>query len=212
MTKIILIRHGYSLGNKEKKFTGQLDLPLDAVGFVQADSIRDYILKEYKVDKIFSSDLQRAYDTVKPLADALQLDVVTSKALREFDVGLWSGVAIEEVKNKFPAEFEVYKNTPGMFRFPNGENYEEIQKRAVEFITDIAEENKEKTIVVGTHGGVIRVLRALWTDTPLSEIQKIAHVSNASVTIAEYENGKFSLKEVGITDHLSEKVSEEEIR
>ena len=48
MTKIILIRHGYSMGNKEKKFTGQLDLPLDAVGFVQADSIRDYILKEYK--------------------------------------------------------------------------------------------------------------------------------------------------------------------
>ena len=72
------------MGNKEKKFTGQLDLPLDVVGFFQADSIRDYILKEYKVDKIFSSDLQRAYDTVKPLADALQIEIVTSKALREF--------------------------------------------------------------------------------------------------------------------------------
>jgi len=212
MVRFIIVRHGYSKGNKEKKFTGQLDVPLADAGLIQAESVRNYISEKYKVDSIVSSDLKRAYDTVKPLADALGLEIVKSRALREVDVGLWEGVEIEKVKNNYPREFEAYKNTPGLFDFPNGESYEKTQKRAVEFLKEASKESQGKNVLISTHGGVIRVLRAFWTDTPLSEIQKIEHVPNASITTVVYENEVFVPEITGFTGHLAEKITEEGIK
>ncbi len=212
MVRFILVRHGFSMGNKEKKFTGQLDLPLDEVGEKQALSVKEYIISEYKPDLIFSSDLIRAYNTVKPLAENLQIDIIKSKELREVDVGEWQGVEIEKIKKKYPEEFEFYKNTPGLFDFPKGESYKKTSERAEYFLRETAEKNDGKTIVVATHGGVIRVLRALWTDTPFNIIQKIEHVPNASVTIAEYNEGNFYLKQVGYCEYLSDKTTEEGIK
>ena len=89
MIKFIIVRHGFSCGNKEKRFSGQLDVSLDEIGYSQAKSIAEYVLSNFSVDRIYSSDLSRAYDTVKPVADALGQDVVKCRELREVDVGLW---------------------------------------------------------------------------------------------------------------------------
>ena len=212
MVTFILVRHGFSMGNKEKKFSGQMDVPLDEAGLRQAESVSEYIYNTFKADKIYSSDLCRAFDTVKPLAQALGTEVIKTKAFREVDVGKWQGRLIEDVKKEYPESFQFYKEKPGIARFDGGETYGECQKRALDEIVKIAKENDGKTIVIGTHGGVIRNLRAAFTQTPLENIEAIPHVPNASITVAQYENGKFILKAVGLTDYLTDKITEEGVK
>ena len=212
MVKFLIIRHGYSVGNKEKRFSGQMDLALDSTGKAQAISVSKYISENYKVDSIYSSDLIRAYDTVAPLAEKINLPVTRLSALREVDVGLWEGKLIEDVKKEFPESFELYRTNPGISKFDGGESYEDAMHRGRLCFEKIAKENDGKTIVVATHGGIIRTLRAAWTNTPLENIKDIPHVPNASITIAEYDNGKATLTETGYTDHLDNKTTEEGVK
>ncbi len=212
MVRFIVVRHGYSCGNKEKRFSGQLDVALDEIGYSQAKSIAGYVLDNFHVDRIYSSDLSRAYDTVKPVADALGLDVIKSRELREVDVGLWQGKLIEDVKKEFPDSFAFYKENPGLARFDGGESYAEMMQRGQSAMEKIAAENEGKTVLIGTHGGFIRTLRAAWNNVPLDRIKDIPHVPNASMTVAEYENGAVKWIQIGYTDHLEDKVTEEGVK
>lgn len=208
MVTLIIVRHGYSIGNKEKRFTGQMDAPLDEIGYLQAVSTADYIVKNFEVDRIYSSDLSRAYETVKPIADALGLEVLKWKELREANVGDWEGKLIADVEKEYPESFAFYKENPGLARFVGGESYEELMRRSRLTFEKIAAENEGKTVVVGTHGGVIRTLRAAWDNVPLDKIKEIPHVPNGSVTIAEYDNQSVNWICIGYEEHLSEKTSE----
>lgn len=212
MVTFLIARHGYSEGNKEKRFSGQLDVPLDSVGWAQAESLKDFVLSHYKIDAIYASDLCRAFDTAKPLADALGMKVQAHRDFREVDVGAWQGKRIEDVKNEYPAEFEAYKNSPGTFRFPEGEGYADVRERAFEALKKLGEENDGKTIFIGTHGGVVRNLRAVWEGISLSQIGSIPHVPNASLCVVRYEDGKISPVLVGFCDYLSDKTTEEGIK
>jgi len=212
MVTFIIIRHGYSMGNKEKRFSGQMDVPLDEVGHLQAASAADYILKNFKVDSVYSSDLSRAFETVKPIADALGLTVCQRQDLREVDVGKWQGKRIEDVKREYPDSFALYKENPGMARFDGGENYADVMQRGRKAFEKIAAENEGNTVVVGTHGGVIRTLRAAWGNVPPDQIKDIPHVPNGSVSIANYENGSVIWQCIGFTDHLADKTTEEGVK
>lgn len=212
MVTIILVRHGYSKGNKEKRFSGQLDVPLDDIGRLQAISTSKYIYENFKVDCIYSSDLSRAYESLEPLGELLNLPVNKCKELREVDVGLWEGMLIEDVKNEFSENFECYRTTPGLCKFDGGESYSECLERAKSALIKIAEANEGKTVAIATHGGVIRTLRAYWDNVSMSEIKKISHVPNGSITVVEYDNGKVNQIMVGYKEHLEDKTTEEGVK
>ena len=212
MVKFIIIRHGYSLGNKEKRFSGQLDVPLDAVGISQANSTAAYILSHYQVDRIYASDLSRAYDTAKPIAQALGMDITKCKELREVDVGDWQGLLIEDAARKYPESFALYKENPGLSRFDGGESYVDVMQRGSRAFRRIAAENDGKTVIVATHGGVIRTLRAAWSNTPLEKIKEIPHVPNGSVTVVLYENGHAQFEQIGYNGHLADPITEEGVK
>ncbi len=212
MVTFLIARHGYSEGNKEKRFSGQMDVPLDAVGHAQAESIKDYVLGHYKVDAIYASDLIRAFDTAKPLADALGLSVVTEPLLREVDVGLWQGRLIEDVKRDDPFLFEAYKTSPGIFRFPHGEGYIDVMRRASGALSRLAKENDGKTVFIATHGGVVRNLRAVWGGVSPEHIGEIPHVPNASLTVVVYDGEKITPRLVGFCDFLSDRTTEEGVK
>ncbi len=212
MTKFIIVRHGYSEGNKERRFSGQKDVPLDSIGRQQAELTTKYIIENFSVDSIYSSDLMRAYDTVKPLGDALEIPVYKREDLREANLGEWQGMRIADAKIKYPECFAVYAETPGLSTFPGGESYKELMVRALKAIDEIAKENDGKTVVIGTHGGVIRSLRAAWNNIPLDKIQNIKHVPNGSITVVEYNSGDIKLSLVGFDDHQANKTHELSIK
>lgn len=208
MTELLFVRHGYSEGNKGHQFSGQKDFPLDEAGRRQALELADYLRRAYRIDAIYASDLSRAIDTVRPIADALSLPVQLMQALREVDVGLWEGVLREEVARQYPESYAIYLNTPGLVQFDGGESFADLRERALAAVQEIVSMNEGKTVVIATHGGVIRALRTLWEGIPLAQMGRIPHVPNASVTAVRYEGDTATLIAAGICDYLTEKITE----
>ena len=204
MVKFIIVRHGHSMGNKCRRFTGQMDSPLNTVGIAQAECVAKYISENFNPDAIYSSDLSRAYNSVKPLADKLGLDIIKCKELREIDVGKWGGILAEDIQKLYPEKLQMYRTTPGLFRFDGGESHEELMERGKLAFESIARQNEGKTVVVGTHGELIRTLHALWNNIPLERLQDISIVPNGSVTVVTYDNGNVCQLVTGYTDHLTE--------
>ena len=109
MTKILIVRHGNSLSNIAKTFTGHIDSPLSETGKMQAEKASEFIFQNYKVDKIYSSDLSRAIDTVKPLANKLNLAITLEEGLREIYGGNWEGVELSRLEELFYDDYLVWK-------------------------------------------------------------------------------------------------------
>ena len=207
MTTFIFLRHGLSVTNNSGSFTGQFDAPLHARGEQQAQDVAKFFLHNlnYPIDKIYSSPSSRAYHTALPTAQALGLPIITKAALQEIDVGNWSGLKFEEVQARYPKEYAIFRANVGLARYGDGESTAEAQARMVKIIDEIAAENEGKTLLIATHGGVLRALLCAWQNVPLEKLKDVPIVPNASISIAKYENGKGAFSLVGQDDHLTDK-------
>lgn len=199
MTNFLLVRHGYSENNKEKKYTGYQDVDLDEVGYAQAEDVKKYVLENFSVDKVFSSDLKRACNTVKPIADNLGIDVIQRSDFKEIDVGEWQGLTFEYIQKKYPKEYQECKNATDDFCFVGGESFGELKKRFVSALEKLASENDGKTIVIGTHGGCVRACISHFKNIPIQDIET---PSNGSITIVVFEKGNVTFEEIGYSEHL----------
>lgn len=208
MVKIVFIRHGYSDGNKNGIFTGQLDVSLTPEGYVQAQSVCGYVGANFKIDAIYSSDLCRARDTVAPLASALDLPVTLDKRLREIDTGVWTSRYVSDIEAEYPERFYEFCRNMGDFCFEGGESALDVVRRTNEALAEIAELNDGKTVAIGTHGGVIRRCCAAWQGLFGEDMQKLKTPSNASITVIEYDRGEVKILEYSTDSYLRERVSE----
>lgn len=128
--KIIIIRHGHSLGNQTKTFLGHYDLDLSEIGIKQAEKTAEY-LKNEKIDCIFSSDLLRAVNTAAPHAVIHGLDVNKSELFREVCAGEWENRQIDDIIAEWGREvfYDQWVNNFGCFTFPSGESIRAAGKR-----------------------------------------------------------------------------------
>ena len=202
MTTLILIRHGESAANGKGFFAGHLDVPLSSIGREQARRVGEYVAKNYQVDKIYSSDLSRAYDTAKPLADKLGLEIQSEKTLREIYSGDWQGLTFDDLQQTYPDAYGVWLKDIGNAVCPNGETVKELYTRIVTFIEQIASQNEGKTVVVVTHATPIRALCCKVKGYSAEHMKDVSWVSNASSTILHVHNGEFRLVEENICDYL----------
>ena len=204
MTKILLIRHGESSHNLGKIYTGQTDAPLSELGERQAQAVSRYVLEHYDVDVVCSSDLQRAVNTVRPLADALGLEVETYRGLRELDVGLWAGRSHKELMILFPENYQSFQADMAHGRCDGGESYAELYARATRTIREIAAKYEDKTVAVASHGGAIRCILAEWDGDGLEDVNKYSLMPNTGISELICENGRFYYEKIGISEHLNE--------
>ena len=202
MTKILIVRHGNSLSNIAKTFTGHIDSPLSETGKMQAEKASEFIFQNYKVDKIYSSDLSRAIDTVKPLANKLNLTITLEEGLREIYGGNWEGAELSRLEELFYDDYLVWKKSPGLARCTGGESYEEATERIYNAVKKIALENVGKTVVIATHGGVIRGLQCKLIGLPLSRMKETDYVVNASVTEIDFVDGNLIWVKTNPTNYL----------
>ena len=129
MTRLIITRHGQSIANAQFRFAGHSDFDLSDVGHAQAELAAEYISKKFKIDYIYSSDLLRAYNTARPIAEKLNMDIIATQRFREIRAGLWEGLTFAEIAEKFPMEYGVWKDNFSMAKCPEGESAEEVYKR-----------------------------------------------------------------------------------
>lgn len=144
MTKFLIIRHGQSTANLEERYAGWYDAPLTELGRKQAAITTDYILKNYHVDAVYSSDLIRAVETVKEIAARANVPLVKEKALREIDGGEWEGKQVEEIAREYPEQAYLWKTDIGKARPTGGESFAELQVRIDSAFRKIAAENDGK--------------------------------------------------------------------
>lgn len=204
--KIILVRHGQSEGNSKSVFCGHHDLDLTKLGYKQAERTCDY-LKNRKIDKIYSSDLLRAYNTSLPLSKALGLEVIKTEGMREIFAGDWEGQSVSTLTSKFAENFNTWMYNIGLSRPQNGESVLELQARIKNELTRLALENDGKTIAVFTHATPIRVLFAAIRGAKPEEIKDIPWASNASVSEVVFDNGVFSELAYSIDDFMGDMVT-----
>ncbi len=199
-TTIYLIRHGQSLGNLRDQFIGHTDIELTDLGRRQAELTAGY-LQNIPADRIYSSDLSRAYETACVTAKVKNMPVTQSPALREIDAGRWEEKTFTELRRDFAQDFSLWCNDFGNARCTGGESILELQSRFVGEVQRIAEENPGKSIMIFCHATTLRVFRAHCDGAAPEDMGAIPWASNASVTHAEYENGTFHLIEYSI-DHF----------
>lgn len=204
MTTFLLIRHGESMANTEKRFAGHSDVPLSPLGASQAETTADYIATHYHVDSVYASDLLRAFHTGKAIGDRLNLPVIPDRALREIAAGDWEGVRFDDLQRDFAASYDIWLSDIGNAVCDHGESVAALQTRFLEALRRISAENDGKTVVIATHATPIRALQCHCEGKPLSDMKSIPWVTNASITVAEYENNAFRLIQAGNDTHLGQ--------
>ena len=204
MTTLIFVRHGQSMANFTKSFAGNMDVELSDLGRKQAELAAEYISENYSIDKIYSSNLKRAYDTALPSAKKLGLDVCATSDFIEINGGRWEGLTFDEIAERYPAEYALWKNDFSKAQCPGGESPRDVYLRIKEVTLKVAKENEGKTILIAAHATVIRAVECFAKDYNENQMGEVEFPHNASINIYTYENGKISPKETNIIEHLGD--------
>ncbi|MDK2932409.1 MAG: hypothetical protein PWP27_219 [Clostridiales bacterium] len=203
MTRLFLVRHGEAEGNLHRKFHGHYDSHLTSNGYLQVQKLTQR-LSEENIDILYSSDLTRAYETAKYIADKKNLDIHVMRGLREINGGDWEDVPWAELPNRWPEAYDHWENKPHLLQMPNGESMVEFQNRVVEEITKITRDNKGKNICVVTHGTVIKAVLCYFYGKPLEEFTSIRWHDNASITVVNFNDNNYTVIIEGDNAHLGE--------
>jgi 2,3-bisphosphoglycerate-dependent phosphoglycerate mutase len=160
MTELILIRHGETDWNRELRFQGQVDVPLNATGHEQARRLAERLGAErLAVDHLVSSDLIRTRQTAQPvlgaLLPALHIDNVVDASLREQSFGLVDGMRVDDIKLQHAGAWENWLRFDADGGMPGGETTRQFHARVMDAVRRLAQEYAGKTLMVVTHGGVL---------------------------------------------------------
>ncbi|MDP8975572.1 MAG: histidine phosphatase family protein [Actinomycetota bacterium] len=155
MARLLLVRHGQSAWNAESRWQGWADPPLSDLGATQAAALAS-ALAPLELEGVVSSDLQRARRTATIVAGALRLAVQTDPALRERDVGAWSGHTTTEIERHWPQQLAAWR-AGRLAGPPDGETDDTMAVRVIEALLRLLARAEDPLLVV-THGGLIRLV------------------------------------------------------
>lgn len=156
MTKIFLVRHGATDWNVTKRAQGQADVPMNTLGYQQAEEAAERLETE-SIGAVYASDLQRASETAKAIARRHGLEVAVDDRLREIDQGDWTGLTPNEIAQRWPEQWGMARHyTPR----PGGETPQQVRERALAALEHIVRAHPADEVVVCSHGGTIRWIAA----------------------------------------------------
>jgi uncharacterized phosphatase len=172
MTTILLVRHGETDWNAERRIQGHSDTPLNDTGRAQARALLEE-LGEEQLDAVYSSDLLRAHETARIVAQAKGLEVTAIRDLRERNFGTWEGMTDEEIFARFP---EAATGSWG-----DAETKPEMAARVVGALQRIAETHPGGRVLVVSHGGP---LRAVLTHCGVDGVSRIDNCHVVRIRVA----------------------------
>ncbi len=188
--EILLIRHAENDYTRTGKLAGHLPgVHLNKTGHEQAQALAARLSKA-PVKAIYSSPLERALETARPLADALKLEVHACEGIREIEYGAWTGRSLKQLaRTKLWADVQ---RRPSRMQFPGGETFLAVQVRAVQAVEQLARAHPKDLVAAFTHGDVIKLVVAYYLGQPLDLFQRLV-VSTASITVLHLGQGQPAL-------------------
>lgn len=196
VTRMVFVRHGQSLCNLEGRLQGQFDSPLSRLGMLQAEACAEYLAKMH-FDAAYSSDLSRAYVTACTIAGKhAGLDVVRDEALREIYFGKWQYMRPEEISQKYPADYALWNKGDPDTHCTGGESMAEVALRARSAAWNMARAHAGGSVLVVTHGGVLRTLMCEWLDIPYEKLDRARAAKNTGVYVVDYDTRSMKISPV----------------
>ncbi|MGN7469699.1 histidine phosphatase family protein [Brevibacillus sp. SAFN-007a] len=189
-TIMYLVRHGETQWNQIRRIQGHSDIALNELGMRQAELVAGRFRGE-TIHAVYSSDLRRARETAAKIAENFSFSVGTHPALRERCYGQWEGLTYEEIRARFAEQDEA---SCGI------ETFEDMQRRAVTALTELAAKHQNEAIVVVSHGGFINSF--LHYVTAGEQGTGITRIDNTGITVFRYADRRWEVLQVNDTDHL----------
>lgn len=198
--RVLLIRHGETDWNAERRWQGKAPTPLNGRGLEQAQRLAAY-LRRRPIGSIYSSDLVRAWQTASILGEALGLAPRPESRLRELNVGVFQGLTPSECLARYPDDYARFREFVLEFVIPNGESRLQLQERMAVAWHEIAANAKGPEVVIVSHGGAIRML-LLKLFAHHADLIDTASFENTSITTAAHEHGRWQLIDIATVPHL----------
>jgi len=156
-TEIILIRHGETEWNSQKRMQGHSNSDLSEVGMGQIQALGE-LMKNVSFDHIYSSDSLRTRQTAEAITQYSGHTLQFDQRIREKNLGVFEGLTSTEAKELHPEIYRLFKTAGANYVIDEGESTQQLLERALEFIEEIRRRHPQERVVMVTHGGVVRVL------------------------------------------------------
>ena len=198
-TEIILIRHGETEWNSQKRMQGHSNSDLSSVGQAQIQALGQW-MKNVPFDHIYSSDSLRAKQTAEAITQFSGHELQFDQRLREKNLGVFEGLTSEEARERHPEVFRLFKTAGSKYVIDEGESTQQLQDRALEIVNEIRIKHPEERVLLVTHGGFIRVVMkhslGLSLETPTRFL-----IRNTGVFRLVWED-KWIVSQMGGVSHL----------
>ena len=204
MTELILIRHGETDWNRELRFQGQLDVPLNAIGLEQARRVAERLARE-PMQQLVSSDLQRALQTAQAVAGRIpaQAEPVLEAALREQHFGVVEGLCVPDIQRQYPQAWAQWVRFDEHYAFEGGENTRDFHARVLAALRALAQRHAGQTVAVVTHGGVLDMVYRSALGLSLSG-PRVSEIPNAGINRVRLSGDVIEIVDWADTRHLAD--------
>lgn len=187
MVKLILVRHALTVDNQKSRLSGHIDSSISQEGKEQINKITNY-LKDFDIDKIYTTTSSRTKDTVKKLTELKSIEIIEKESLKEISFGDFEGLTFDEIKDKYPKEFQDMIQKGYEYKYPNGESLIDSYNRVCIELDNIISNNDNRTILICSHGGTIRNIITYLISNSYKYHWNFK-IDNGSVTILEVQDG-----------------------
>lgn len=200
MTELLFIRHGETDWNRQQRFQGQIDVPLNAAGEAQAARLAARMAADPH-DAFFSSDLLRARQTAAPLAAAWRRELTPIAGLREQNFGILEGLDVPTIKARHPDLWARWLEHEGDFTLPGGESLVEFHRRVLDTVRALAESHAGARLALMTHGGVLDMLWRTAMGLPIAGLRN-CEIPNTGLNRLRWKDGTLEIERWADAGHL----------
>jgi 2,3-bisphosphoglycerate-dependent phosphoglycerate mutase len=197
---LFAVRHGETEWNLVGKQQGHLDSPLTASGLQQARALAEG-LADRGIDILYSSDLGRAMQTARIIAERLGLPVNADSRLRERHLGIMQGMTKLEFRDTYPQEWTAFESGDPDYVLPDGESANQRHERCVACGIELTGRHRGRRILIVAHGGVLNSFFNHALCIPLTEPQRFS-VFNAAINCFNVSKERWRLDTWGDIAHL----------
>ena len=200
MLRLILVRHGETEWNAQRRYQGQANVPLSALGRRQAELVAERLAGQ-EIEAVYASDLSRAWETARTIVGDSGLEIFPEPRLRELGFGILEGLTFDEAQEKYSqminAWLEDFHNTP-----QDGEAIDDFHARVVSLLEDLKAKHDNQVVLLVAHGGPLsELLRIILELSP--EKRWYLELENASLSEVMISDAFISLKRLNDTCHLA---------
>lgn len=201
-TRLIVIRHGETEWNREKRMQGTTDTQLSDVGLSQAQALgRRLAARPFRA--LYSSDLSRARDTARAIAEHTGIEIVADPRLQERRFGIFEGLVAAEIVSRYPEEHARFSSRDPDYEVPGGESARSFTRRCLGCLAEIADRHRGGEVVVVTHGLVLDALYRAANGLDHGAPRPLPLI-NASINLFGYAAGAWRIELWGDVSHLAE--------